>query len=204
MAYQYDVFLSYLRQRPCDGWVRDHFLPYFEFQLGNALNRPPAIFVDTEEIHVGQKWPIRLKQALVHSRCLVGIWTPLYFHSKWCRSESAIFIYREKQLGYGQDSDSEGLIAGIKVNDGIHFPEFAKDSHYADFERFFFDGPGFTKSERYVEFQEAIPPLCIDVARIIENAPPWSEQWGTAAWTDDVIADIEALPPPNVTQPLLG
>jgi TIR domain len=204
MDYQFDVFLSYLRQKPCDGWVRDHFLPYFQFQLGNALNRPLTIFVDTDEIHVGQKWPNRLREALAHSRCLVGIWTPLYFHSKWCRIESAIFAHREKQLGIGQNDDSDGLIAGIKVNDGIHFPEFAKESQYADFERYFFDGPGFTKSERYVEFQEAIPPLCTDVARIIDNVPAWSEEWCTKAWIDDVIATLDAVPPADVPQPLLG
>src|SRR5436309_195576 len=46
MAYKHDVFLSYLHVRPSGTWVHEHFLPYFAFQLGNALNRWPEMFVD--------------------------------------------------------------------------------------------------------------------------------------------------------------
>ncbi|MGO8698229.1 MAG: TIR domain-containing protein [Limisphaerales bacterium] len=74
--YIYEAFLSYLRERPCGPWVKDHFLPYFSHQLGNALNREAKVFFDQAEIHAGQKWPQTLKQALVHSRCLVAVWSP--------------------------------------------------------------------------------------------------------------------------------
>src|SRR5947208_5875856 len=143
MAYKHDVFLSYLHVRPSGTWVHEHFLPYFAFQLGNALNRWPEIFVDRTGIHLGEKWPIRLKKALAHSRCLVGIWTPLYFQSEWCQCECSVMRHRETQLGYGTSQRPDGLIVGIKVNDGIHFPEFARERQYADFEAFFFDGPAF-------------------------------------------------------------
>jgi len=45
MDYEWDVFLSYLHERPCGSWVKDHFLPYFTFDLGNALNRKARIFL---------------------------------------------------------------------------------------------------------------------------------------------------------------
>ena len=147
MAYQYDVFLSYLHEPPSGTWVHDHFLPYFTFQLGNALNRRTDIFVDRTGIHLGEKWPIRLKQALAHSRCLVGVWAPLYFQSDWCQKECAIICHRERKLGYGRGQNSEGLLIGVKVNDGIHFPKFAKESQFADFEKYFFDGQGFARTE---------------------------------------------------------
>lgn len=203
MAYEFDVFLSYLHDKPCGPWVHDHFLPYFEFQLGNALNRRPTIFVDRSGIHLGQKWPNRLKEALTLSRCLVGIWSPLYFQSAWCQSECAIICHREAQLGYGSGGNSEGLLVGVKVNDGRHFPAFAQSSQYADFEPYFFDGPGFTKSELYVEFQRAIGPLAIDVARVIQNAPPWSAEWHDAKWTDDIIAGLVPAPLAKIDQPVL-
>src|SRR5258708_12146236 len=81
MDYEWDVFLSYLHERPSGPWVNDHLLPYFTFQLGNALNQRAKIFYDRTGIHSGQKWPARPKQALSRSRCLVGILSPFYFHS---------------------------------------------------------------------------------------------------------------------------
>jgi hypothetical protein len=203
MAYQHDVFLSYLHVRPSGTWVHEHFLPYFSFQLGNAINRWPDIFIDRTGIHLGQKWPIRLKQALAHSRCLVGIWCPLYFQSEWCQNECAIICYRENQLGYGRGGNSQGLLVGVKVNDGIHFPTFAKDSQFADFERYFYDESGFASSELYVEFQRKVAEFAEGVARVIKKAPPWSAEWETPAWTDDVIEGVQALPKPKVQQPTL-
>src|SRR3974377_2085082 len=67
MDYDWDVFLSYLHERPSGIWVNEHFLPYFKFDLGNALNRRARIFIDREGIHSGQKWPARIKHALARS-----------------------------------------------------------------------------------------------------------------------------------------
>jgi hypothetical protein len=204
MAYQHDVFLSYLHVRPSGTWVHEHFLPYFTFQLGNALNQSAEIFVDRTGIHLGQKWPIRLKQALAHSRCLVGIWTPLYFQSEWCQNECAIIRHREEQLGYGRGANSEGLLVGVKVNDGNYFPTFAKNSQFDDFEPYFFDGRGFARTELYVEFQRKVAKFAEGVARVIRKAPPWSAEWETPAWTDDVIEGVAAPAKPKVQQPRLG
>jgi len=204
MAYQYDVFLSYLHEKPCGTWVSEHFLQYFRHQLGNALGgRQTSIFFDRTGIHTGQKWPAVLKQALATSRCLVGIWSPLYFQSHWCQCECAIMLHREKQLGF-TGNNPDGLIAGVKVNDGIHFPDFAKVSQYADFEHLFFDSPGFAKSELYLEFQQKVKELALDIASLISKTPAWSSDWLTPAWTDDVIATIAAPAQPKVSQPLLA
>jgi hypothetical protein len=202
--YAFDVFLSYLHERPCGPWVNDHFLPYFSPQLSNALGgRKVSIFYDRTGIHSGEKWPARLKHALAHSRCLVSIWSPQYFHSEWCAYESAIIRHRELELGYGTPERPNGLIVGVKVNDGIHFPAYAKDTHRADFEPYFFDGPGFTLTALHVDFQRAIVPLTIDVARVIQNAPLWSAEWLMPKWTDDVMARVQMPGPSFVAQPLI-
>ncbi len=203
MDYHYDVFLSYLHEKPCGTWVTEHFLPYFKFHLGNGLARPAEIFIDKTEIRTVQKWPARLKQALAHSRCLVGIWSPLYFRSEWCQCECAVMLHRESRLGLGTTENSDGLIVGVKVNDGIHFPQFAKDSQYADMEQFFFDEHGFTQCPLYIEFQKNISELAPDIARIVQNAPTWSQEWLTSPWLDDIITGIKLSSPPKVAQPLL-
>jgi TIR domain-containing protein len=202
--YQFDVFLSYLREKPSGSWVNDHFLPYFRPALGDALNKPASIFIDRTEIHSGQKWPARLKQALAHSRCLVGIWSPLYFQSEWCQCECAVMLHRELQLGYGTDANPDGLMIGLKVNDGIHFPDFAKESHRADFEPFFFDCPAFNQSLLHIDFQRAIRSLAADVARIVNTAPEWSADWTTDPWMNDVVSSIRKPLVPKVPQPLLS
>src|SRR6266481_7597971 len=98
MSYEFDVFLSYRNEKPSGTWVHDHFLPYFRPALAEALVRPAEIFVDRTGIHSGQKWPARLKQALAHSRCLIGVWSPMYFRSEWCQCESAVMRHRESKL----------------------------------------------------------------------------------------------------------
>jgi hypothetical protein len=204
MDYEWDVFLSYLHERPSGPWVNDHLLPYLIPQLGNALNQKVRVFYDRTGIHSGQKWPARLKQALCRSRCLVGIWSPLYFHSEWCLSECAVMLHRESQLGYGTNQKPDGLLVGVKVDDGQHFPAYAADSQYADFEPFFFDGPAFIQSPLHLDFQKAIRPLAADVARIVKGAPPWSAEWETGPWLDDVVKQVQLPMQPQVPQPLIA
>ena len=204
MDYEWDVFLSYLHEQPSGSWVNDHFLPFFTFQLGNALNQRAKVFYDRGGIRLGQKWPTRLKSALARSRCLVGIWAPLYFHSDWCLSECAVMLHREARLGYGTNQNPDGLVIGVKVNDGDSFPPYAADSQYADFEPFFFDGPAFLQSPLHLEFQKAIRPLAADVARVVKGVPPWSVEWETDPWLEDIVKKVQLPGKPQVAQPLIA
>lgn len=69
--YQYDIFLSYSRKFAND-WVREHFLKLFRLYLEGGLGYSPSVFVDTE-IADGDTWPLRLREALAQSRCLVAV-----------------------------------------------------------------------------------------------------------------------------------
>jgi hypothetical protein len=112
--------------------------------------------------------------------------------------------HREGKLGFGTEGNTEGLIVGVRVNDGIHFPDYARNSQSADMEQFFFDEQGFTNSPLYIEFQKKVAEIAKEVARVVNNAPAWSEDWLTAAWVDDVVAEIQMGPKPKASQPLLG
>lgn len=111
---------------------------------------------------------------------------------------------REQQLGYGTTENPNGLIIGVRVNDGMHFPDYAKISQYGNFNGYYIDGPGFRKTELHAEFQQAIVPLAEDVARIIAKSPVWSPAWLTPPWMEDVIATVKIPEAPNVSQPLLS
>jgi CheY-like chemotaxis protein len=58
-----------------------------------------SIFQDVDGIEFGQKWHKRLNEAILTSRFLIPIVTPLFFKSDPCRDELQRFIDHEKSLG---------------------------------------------------------------------------------------------------------
>jgi hypothetical protein len=204
MSYRFDVFLSYTRAYPFGDWVHDYFLPLFESYLSNTLNRPATIFIDSPGIPTGDAYPERLMNALAHSKCLVGIWSPSYFYSRWCMYECNIMLYRERRLGYRTIDNPSGLVIPVNVFDGQNFPSFASNIQYFDCRNFVRPGLGFTKTERYVEFQDKMIAWIEDVARAVYNAPAWRSEWLTSEWIDDVIKTIGQHEQPTVKAPLLG
>ena len=111
--------------------------------------------------------------------------------------------HREERLGYGTVQNPDGLIIGVKVNDGDYFPKFARISQHGDFEPYYVDCPGFRETPLHVEFEKAVVPLANDVARIAASVPPWVAEWLTPAWTDEVIAKVQKPATPKVPQPLI-
>src|SRR5262245_40512338 len=98
MAYQYDAFFSYKRDRESDAWherVKDKVIYWLKHELQRQDVR---IFFDTEEIRTGMRWRQKLADALRHSKCLICVWSPLYFQSKWCVSEWQTFVERGNRL----------------------------------------------------------------------------------------------------------
>src|SRR5262245_22805354 len=115
MDYTYDVFISYRRSRNRSEWLIDHFLPIFDEYLRNEIieqcaRSPRKIFFDQAEINPalrqfedtsgiepGVQWRTALGVAIQQSCCMVGVWSPDYFYSKWCLAEWESFRMREKR-----------------------------------------------------------------------------------------------------------
>lgn len=197
MAYVHDVFVSYMHDDQMEGWVHNHFLPFVRSFVGNALNRPATFFVDRTGIGTGDSWPLRLQQAIAQSRCLIPIWSPLYFHSDWCRRECAAMLYRETQVGFRNISNPRGLLAPVNVFDGHFFPAKAKQIQWLECQRFWVIGDGFSKTERYIEFQDILRTWAIDVATVIENAPEWQAVWMDNDWLQADDADLRPISTTN-------
>src|SRR5271165_7140485 len=118
MPYQYDIFISYHRQKFQDEWLIEHFLDRFEFlvteEIAGLCGRPSSgIFFDQREVNPairtgtfrsgrriepGDNWRKELETAIKTSRCLVGLWSPMYFLSRWCRTEWRSFEKRPMTL----------------------------------------------------------------------------------------------------------
>lgn len=197
MDYMYDVFISYRQARLFGRWVHETFLELFEDYLAEALNKPKAaIFIDREEIRSGETLPARIKVALAHSRCMVAIWVPSYFHSPWCQRELSTMLRREHLLGYRTPGKPGGLVLPIRLFDGEYFPEFTKHILQFDCTRFARVGNGFLDSPRYLEFQDKLITWVSDVAQTIKSAPNWQPSWLDDPSFDDL---IEGFVTPSVT-----
>ncbi len=188
MSYQYDVFLSYNRKFPHGQWVDEIFYPLFVPYLEDALNQKVLIFKDTEEINTGSAWPHRLKNAAVHSKCMVSIFSPAYFLSEWCMKEFAIMFYRQKQLGYLTQKNPDGLIVPVKIFDGEHFPEYANFLQMLDCRDLFLVGEGMKQAKSYMDLQTRLQRWVYNVAKVIKNAPEWDNQWLEKHWLEPLAA----------------
>lgn len=199
MAYQYDVFVSY--RRKSKNWVHEYFLPLFEYHLQEAVGgRAINIFVDTEDIEGGDAWPQRLHHALAHSKCLVPVLLPSYFHSAWCVKELAIMEARCRRNGLWSIQNPGGLIVPVCISDGDFFPDSVKEIQALPCHDYHRTGPGFRNLEPYTRFEEAIMGWTVQVARAIERAPDWNQDWLTKEWLEVAIdhlllSETSIIPP---------
>ena len=106
-------------------------------------------------------------------------------------------LYRESVVGLRTKAKPYGLVAPVNVFDGHYFPERAKQIQWVDFQRFWVVGDGFSKSERYLEFQDVLRPWANEIARVILHAPDWQSEWieDSYLYVDD--ADLLPVPPDN-------
>lgn len=167
MSYRYDAFFSYKRDRESDEWhrrVKDKLLYWVRQELErNDVN----IFFDHEEIHTGEQWRAKLADALLQSKCLVCLWSPLYFSSPWCVSEWLTFVEREEKC-------ARSLIVPARFFDGESFPLRAKNTTTMDFSDFSSTLPRFWDTKKAVRFErEWLKPFACDLATLIRGAPPY-------------------------------
>jgi len=184
--YEYDVFFSYRREKLIEDWIVQ-VVQRLELWLTQELGgRPATIFFDRDSVDVGDRWPDKLREALRASRCMVCIWSPSYFQSRWCVSEWRSFLERERSLGL----DTHGLIAPVKFHDGEYFPPEAASVQWADFSLYTATVRAFWDSQRAVEFDPILKGFAQSVAAVVRRAPPFRPDWPAV--------EAEPLPPPAV------
>lgn len=183
MSYLHDVFLSYRRSSPVGDWVHNHFVPELNNWLPGEVGRQVSIFIDdgyrvgSQGIQLGADWPLALQQALARSRCLLAVFSPDYFWSKWCFAELETVRNREQLLGYRTAANPAGLIQAVKFNDGQNFPPIAARVQYHDFEPWNIYVPVYRETCEYPRFIREVQVFCRRLATAINGAPPWDGTW---------------------------
>ena len=173
MGYKNDVFISYNHRY--QSWVQDNFYKLFEQELSEKVGYKVKIFIDYQEIKSGDDWNHRIKNELIHSKCLVSIYSPSYFLSEWCVKEFAIMDFRQKECGFRTLENPRSIISPINICDGEHFPKYATDIQYKDFRNYRWDG--IKKTKLYLPFQKTIAQYVEDVSNAIQIAPTWNQNW---------------------------
>jgi len=129
--------------------------------------------MDEDCIEVGDRWPDRLKDGVRLSKCMVAVWSPLYFQSSWCVSEWASFRERERRL----KMQSHGLIAPMRFHDGEHFPEDARSVQWLDVAQYTSTVPAFLTSARAMDLEDLLKGFAEQIAHTIRGAPPFQADW---------------------------
>ena len=187
MKYDYDAFFSYKRDEESDKWheiVKNKLAFWLRQELGKQDVR---IFFDSKEIRTGDQWRTTIADALKRSRCIICVWSPLYFQSKWCVSEWKTFEARGQTF-------KKDLIVPASFFDGEHFPKKAKDAQFLDFSEFASTMPSFWGTNRADEFEtKRLRPFAHDLAKKIKNAPPYDEAFIVVEAADELVADEETI-----------
>ena len=187
MNYDYDAFFSYKRDAESDEWheiVKNKLAFWLKHELGKQDVR---IFFDAKEIRTGDQWRATIADALKRSRCIICVWSPLYFQSKWCVSEWKTFESRGQTF-------KKDLIVPASFFDGENFPPSAKDAQYLDFSEYASVMPSFWRTSEAYEFEKnCLKPFAVDLAKKIKNAPPYDEAFAVVEAADELVAEEEAI-----------
>ncbi|MGH3565138.1 MAG: toll/interleukin-1 receptor domain-containing protein, partial [Pseudonocardia sp.] len=176
-GYEYDLFISYRRNGNVRDWMRNHFAPRLRECLVDELPREPRIFLDVE-LDVGTRWPDEIARALHRSHLLLAVWSPSYFTSHWCLAEWRTMRRREEILGLGELRNRSGLIYPIRFSDGDQFPLEAQNvTQEMSFKDWRLPYPQFVKSEKYLDFHQAVIDLAERLAPRFDDPPLWQPDW---------------------------
>lgn len=173
-GYRYDIFFSYSRGGASEDWLNGCLKELLEKHLQEEMGRIPQFYIDTE-MRAGVNWYDDIKEALLRSRCLLGVWSGPYFYRKYCLTEWRSMKEREKVVS--GKSGSCKLIYPVKFGDGDHFSDEANETQYDDLSNWAFIGPAFRNSPEFVEFEKRVKDVARSLWQIIKHAPEWEPGW---------------------------
>jgi hypothetical protein len=176
-VYEYDVYISYLRDRgTVPKWVRTHFYPRLSELLDDNADSNIKIFFD-ENVRSGATWPLELRSALQRTKILVPVCSPKYFQDQWCLAEWHSMARREKIVGMAAQAELRSLIYPVIFCDSKTFPDYAHERRMRDLKRWNQPYPQFQASSAYLDFHREVEQIAVDLADLIKQVPEWQPDW---------------------------
>lgn len=178
--YEFDVFVSYSRAPVTRVWVKRYIIGprdrekrtgvTFVDWLEQHLGREPRVFYDDHGLEVGDKWADEILAALANSKCIVPIWSKPYFASSWCMAEWETFRLRA-------ESTKHTLAVPIRLMAKEDLPKSVRGFTIADFREYNNPAPGYPKTERFADFQEALNGFANRVNDLLGDNPDFDPNW---------------------------
>lgn len=192
MPYINDVFISYKRGRINEQWLNDIFLPYFKEYLNNKIRYEAVVYVDDKGLIPGISFDNELFRNLLYSKCLVSIWSGLYFSSEWCVKEFLTMKHRQEQVNTDPAAQPKSLIWPILYREVDPMPSLIKNIHYLDYSEFNLVGEAFFKTEKFIKFQERLQLDIKTIGTMVLNPPALNPEWQTAEGREKVLNELNA------------
>lgn len=178
LGYKYDVFLSYHHDSVFEPWVNG-FIGQLQTRL-KAECGMGEVFYDRKDIPIGTEWPGKLRGALAQSKCLIALWTNMYFKSTWCMYELHTMIERTQKLGPHISLDHPGgLVFPVVLADSSNLEEDLARIQYMNVNSYFHENIFTSGSPDTLQLEKKIQSLVVAVKPIIETPPSWQADWLT-------------------------
>jgi hypothetical protein len=171
MGYDFEIFFSYKRSAESNAWHTGLKVALARWVSEEFGGEDIRIFFDLEDINVGSMWNAKIVKALCASTCLVAVWSPEYFRSKYCVAEWLTFDRRSKLT-------NRELIAPASRQDGKFFPIDARALQIAKFNEYALIATKFWETPYAADFEvQLIKPFARDVAKLIRQAPDFVDSF---------------------------
>lgn len=163
---EFDVFISHPNSSLTNLWISE-FRPIFIEYLTEELNYTPKIFIDVQEVSVGESWSESIVHALKKSKVLLALLTPNYFNSTNNIFELEAFLEREKRT-----NNLAIVPISIKSFDYDVLPTVLLDRQIIDFSEFSIDDLR-KRTKLRVRFAQEVEKVAMLTSAIIkENVNP--------------------------------
>lgn len=189
MEYKHDVFISYNHEPGGAEWTRDLLYPNLTKVLHSLMPRKPDVFLDRRGLKPGGPWPKDLRDALLHSRCLLAVWSAPYRYSKWCQIEWQSMMSRQDLLT--KRGHTELIVLPIRLADGNYYDDVRKQVEFEDLQGFYHIANCWKTSRLFPKFKQRVMKLAEQLLARIEAAPAWEDGW-------PIIEEPHIPPFPNV------
>jgi MinD-like ATPase involved in chromosome partitioning or flagellar assembly len=163
-GYLYDLFVSY------DSTSSEWVLSLVE-TLKDLLDQA-RIFIDLQEVRVGQSWTDPIQNALLRSKVLIAIVTPQYLSNQQSIRELATFEQRSKQTG-------KATLMSLLLRGSGSGLDRLSSGPLLDFRSFHAQNLSGKRSSS--EIQRGILRLADQLTKLIVDAPAYDASWVIAS-----------------------
>jgi MinD-like ATPase involved in chromosome partitioning or flagellar assembly len=150
-----DVFLDYAEGGIVREWMRE-FTPLLRTWLSESLGRDVRI-MDSAQIPVGANWESTVRMQMQRAGLIVAVVSPRYLSSA---------ARMELLMSASEKGPSFGGPVVITLDKAVlsDLPSMLRSTMIADFSDLAYVGEGFSRSERYVDFQDRVRKLASEMA----------------------------------------